>query len=66
MMELWAHQASLGLLVNLAVRVPQGLLVLRPQVRATLFHLTYSVALLASLLERAQEDASRGLLGVLS
>lgn len=31
MVELWAHQASLGLLVNLAVRVLQGLRVLHPQ-----------------------------------
>lgn len=55
MVELWAHQASLGLLVNLAVRVPQALRALHPQVRATLLDLTYSVALLASLPERAKE-----------
>lgn len=66
MVELWVHQASLGLLVNLAVRVPQALRVPHPQVRATLLHLTYSVTLLASLPERAQGDTSRGLPGVLS
>lgn len=31
MVELWVHQASLGLLVNLAVRVPQALRVPHPQ-----------------------------------
>lgn len=49
-MELWAHQASLGLLVNLADRVPQAPQAPHLQVSAIMLCLTYSVALLASLL----------------
>lgn len=49
--ELWAHQANLGLLVNLAVRAPQDPRVPHLQVRATLLHLIHAVVLLASLPE---------------
>lgn len=60
--ELWAHQASLGLLVNLADRVPQAPQAPHLQVRAITFCLTYSVSLLASLptedIKRCQERSA--------
>jgi hypothetical protein len=48
-MDLWAHLASLGLLVNLAIQAPRGPQVPHLQVRAILLHLTYRVPLPASL-----------------
>lgn len=42
--ELWAHQASLGLLVNLAVKVLQGPQAPHLQVRLDQLHLIYIVA----------------------
>lgn len=63
--ELWAHQASLGLLVNLAAKVLQGLQgpqAPRMQVRLMQLHLIYTVAFSTMSPREATEDANRALL----
>ena len=56
-MESWAHQASLGLQVNLVVKVLQGLQVPHLQVRPPVLHLhlTYTAHLLVRALRGHKE-----------